>query len=147
MLAALRFVLSARFLCGFVLALALGAIASTVSYWRGHSAGFVLGVQTTEAKVARETAKETARQDAANEAARAEQRRRFDNLMTIIEAKNDELETLREAAERGAEGAAGDDIAPPIVPGPVGPARTDGAPGACPPRGISGDSMRTINRF
>lgn len=131
-----------------------GAVWGGVAWLRADA--FADGRAACRAEYEKAARAERDRQDRENEAARAEQRRRFENLMTMIEAKNDELEQLRALAE----GASGDDVAAPVDLGPehrnadggieMPSGAMDGAPCACParaPRGISGDSMRTINRF
>jgi hypothetical protein len=120
MIAVLRFVLSARFLSGLVIAAALGGIYGQVTYWRGHSAGYQLGEQVTKAKYEAAAAEERTRQAEANETAAAQQRQRFANLIALLQQKNDLIEDLSDERESDPDAYR---------------------------LGISGASMRRINRF
>lgn len=115
---------------GFLVGAAMFALWAALIYGpTQYAAGYLDGDRDCKAKVQAATDAERDRQAAANDEARVQQRQRFENLFRSIEEKNDELEVLRQKAERA---------------GSVPTVREDGT---CEPlRGISADSMREINR-
>lgn|GEM_PF-2632717 len=120
MIAALRFVLSAKFLSGFVIALALGVVVSGVVALRVYGSGYGAGAADTTRRYEAAAAIERDRQAQANSEAAERQRLQYARLMDLVRQKNDLIEDLRDVREsdpRAAEPA------------------------------ISGDSMRRINRF
>lgn len=123
--------MAAAAVAGLLVGASIFALWATLIYGPSQFAlGHIAGKRDLAAEVQKATDAERVRQAAENDAARASQRRRLEDLSDSLARTKDELEILHEQAQQATN---------------VPPVREDGS---CEPvRGISTDSMRTINRY
>jgi hypothetical protein len=116
---------------GLLVGASIFALWATLIYGpTRYALGHIAGERDCAAKVQAAVDDERVRQAAENDAARASQRRRLEDLSDSLARTKDELDILHEQAQQASVETT---------------VREDGS---CDPvRGISTDSMRTINRY